>query len=393
MKYLYLLLCILSVQSISAQTKLPVIRATSKRATINDDGNLERNNWTLTPSARPDVFIADRTRKTKYVTFHTDIDSIRVKVKPGTKYDFVILLNGKDSCYTQVVSAISPEMMVKSKVITHDTIPFTLTDNSAIKVRAVINNTDTLNLHFDVGSFDFHLTRDAILKKTKLLANQPDALAGKVAPNYNRLAKVFKLQMGNLIWDKPEVMPTGISAEEMDGRFGWNLFEGKQVELDYDRNLIIIHSTLPKELKGYVKSKLNFINSYVCVKGAFEVGNKAYSGNFLMDTGSPLALILDSAWSAKQSFVKDLKLLHTSILRDPRGVEYEIKTVLTPSFKINTFGLNNVPAVVLSNKNPTGFSINYVGNDLLKRFNMILDFGKDEIYLKPNQLAGIKYKG
>jgi len=28
-----------------------------------------------------------------------------------------------------------------------------------------------------------------------------------------------------------------VTAHEMDGRFGWNLFEGKQVEIDYDRNL------------------------------------------------------------------------------------------------------------------------------------------------------------
>jgi len=47
----------------------------------------------------------------------------------------------------------------------------------------------------------------------------------------------------------------------MDGRFGWNLFEGKQVEIDYDRNLLIIHSALPKALKGYVRSKLNFMHS------------------------------------------------------------------------------------------------------------------------------------
>jgi len=66
-----------------------------------------------------------------------------------------------------------------------------------------------LTLHFDVGFFDFRITKDAILKKTGLLSNQPDALAGKTNPNYNNLNKVFKLQMGNAIWHEPTIGQQG----------------------------------------------------------------------------------------------------------------------------------------------------------------------------------------
>ena len=98
MKYLLLFLSLASVKIIKAQQAFPVIRANSKSVTIKDGTFLDRNVWTLTPGARPDVYTADRTRNTKWVVFYTDLDSIRVKVKPGSRYDFVILLNGKDSC-------------------------------------------------------------------------------------------------------------------------------------------------------------------------------------------------------------------------------------------------------------------------------------------------------
>jgi len=370
MKYILFFIPLLLAQSIFGQSKLPVIKATSKKVTIDDGGFVDKNAWALSPKTRPDIYTADRTRKTKWVTFYTDVDSIRVKVKPGTRYDFIVLLNGKDSCYTQIVSAIPPKSSLKEKIDKNDTIPFTLSSFNAIHVRSVINNTDTLNLHFDVGSFDFHLKKDCLVK----------------------LKKVFKLQMGTLVWNEPDLMPTGLTAHEMDGRFGWNLFEGKNVEINYDHHLLIIRSRLPKNLKGYARSKIDFIHSFVCMKGTFEIENKSYPANFILDTGSDQAIIIDSAWAARQGFPKDLKLIRTAVLRDPRGVAYENKIVLSPLLRLNNFSLTDIPTFVLAGKNPAGFEINDLGNDLLKRFNIILDFRKDYLYLKPNELMSLPYR-
>ncbi len=301
MKYIYLLM-LLSAQFIYGQNALPVIKANSKNISISDGGYFDKNAWSLSPAARPDVYTADRTRQTKWVTFYTDIDSIRVKVKPGTKYNFIILLNGKDSCYTQIASAIPPVNKQLPANVIDDTIPFTLNARNAIAVKAILNNTDTLYLHFDVGSFDFRFTQDAILHKTKLLPNQADVLAGSAKANYRKLNKVASLQMGSMVWNNPEVGATLVTSTGMDGKFGWQLFEGKKVEIDYDNNLLIIHSTLPKTLKGYSKSPLTFIRSFVCAKGTFTINKKKYTGDFLLDTGSDQAIILDSNWAAKQIF-------------------------------------------------------------------------------------------
>lgn len=390
MKKLLFLLLIFNI-NVWGQTKLPIIKATSNRASISDEGVLTKNFWRLVPEAKPDVYIAERTHETKWVTFYTDIDSIKVKVKPGTKFDFIVLLNGKDSCYTQIASAISLESSAKNIKITHDTIPFRVHRNIAF-VQSVINDKDSLNLHLDLGSFNLVITRDAILKKTHLLANREDVLAGKAKPNYNNLAKVSKLQMGSLILENPTTLPTLLTAHDADGRFAGNLFEGKVVEVDYDKNLIIIHSKLPKKLDGFSKSKLEFIRSYPCVKGVISVQDKNYETSFLLDTGSEMAMLLDSTWRVRNKFPTDLKLLKLISFKDPRNVKYESKIVNLPKATFQNIPLTNVPTTLMGSRNPTGFEINFLGNDVLRRFNTIIDFQNDYIYLKPNKLFNMPFK-
>jgi hypothetical protein len=393
MKYLILLPLILFTSLSIAQTRLPVIKASSKKVAIRDGDVLDKNAWSLSPKRKPDVYTADRTRNTKWVTFYTDIDSIRVKVKPGTRYDFVVLLNGKDSCYTRIISAIPPESQTASRIAVNDTIPFTLTAYDAIAFNAVINDSDTVNLHFDTGSWDLYLTKEAVIKKTKLLAGQPEYLSGKSAPNFRKLNQVFKLQIGKLVFTNPSFGATDLTAHEMDGSFGWNLFEGKQLELDYDKSLLIVHSgKLMKAPKGYTRSKLEFRRSFMVVKGMLKKAGQSYSADFLMDTGSEQAMILDSAWAASAQFAAGLPLIRSIVLRDPRGVKYETKVVLAPALEINGLGLTEIPTLILGGRNPARFSINDLGNGVLKRFNMILDLKNDCIYWKLNHLAGAKYR-
>jgi hypothetical protein len=393
MKHLILLPFILFTSLSIAQTRLPVIKASSKKVAIKDGDFMDKNAWSLSPKLRPDVYTADRTRRTKWVTFYTDIDSIRVKVKPGRHYDFIVLLNGKDSCYTRIASAIPPETQRAVKVAVQDTIPFTLTAYDAIAFKAVINDRDTVSLHFDTGSWDLFLTKEAIIKKTDLLSGQVGYTAGTAAPDFRRLNKVLKLQIGKVVFTEPKTGAVDLTAHEMDGSFGWNLFEGKQVELDYDKSLLIVHSgKLMKAPKGYTRSKLEFRRSFIVVKGTLKKEEHSYGADFLMDTGSEQAMILDSAWAASAQFAEGLPLIRSIVLRDPRGVKYETKVVLAPALEINGLALTGIPALILGSRSPVGFSINYLGSDVIKRFNVILDLKNDCIYWKLNGLAGVKYR-
>ena len=392
MRIILVLLGAILAHGATGQVHLPVLHSHTRQLSIWDGAFYASNAWTLSPETKPDVYTADRTRESKWVTFYTDSDSLRTEVRPGSIFDFIILLNGKDTCYTRIASAV--QALPKKPASFHsDTIPFSLTAYNSIAVKAILDNRDTLNLHFDIGSFDFRITKDALRSKTHLLNQQTDFLAGKAPPAYNRLAPVGTLQLGTYEFKNPEVLATTATAHGMDGRFGYNLFEGKCVEINYSKNILIIHTALPKELSGYTRFPLRFIRSFACMEAELVVQGKRSTGSFLLDTGSDQAMILDSSWLARQSIPEPLQVLRVSTVSDPRGVIYQTKTVCVPEINLDSHRLINVPALLLGSRNPVGFEVNYLGNDVLKRFDTILDLQHDVLYLKPNPLMRRGYRG
>lgn len=392
MKYIIFLSAFLfSFTTFAQSKKLPVIHSNSPVISYSDNGWFEKDSWTLVPEAKPDVYLADRSAKTKKVVFYTDIDSIEVKLKPGATFDFVVLLNDKDSCFTRIKSVVPPgKPKVASTKI--DTIPFTITEHDAIHVKAILNEKDTMNLHFDTGSFGFRLTQKAIKEKTEMLSHQPNYMMGKGKPDFDKLSQAKSMQLGTMTFKSPRIRSTLLTAHDMDGKFGWMLFDGKYLEINYSKNLLIIHSQKPANLRKYTKLPIEWVRTFICVKAALEVDSKKYEGTFLLDSGANQALILDRDWVKAQDFPEDLEVLRTTVLRDPRGNEFEAKTVKCPSLLVKKNEIVDVPATILAGPNPTGFPINYFGNEVMKHFDTILDFQNDVIYFRTNKLTNTAFK-
>lgn len=98
---------VLFILPVSAQQKLPVIKATTSVVDVKDGEIYQKGIWNLSPEIKPDTYFVLEPVHNKKITFYTDIDSISFETIPGNNYDFIILLNGKDTCYTQI-SAMKP---------------------------------------------------------------------------------------------------------------------------------------------------------------------------------------------------------------------------------------------------------------------------------------------
>jgi hypothetical protein len=94
------LILIVSGHLLFAQGKLPIIKATSKKVDVRDGDNFKKGYWNISPDLKPDVYTTSSKRKE--VTFYTDKDSISFTINPHKKYNFIILLNDKDSAFTQI---------------------------------------------------------------------------------------------------------------------------------------------------------------------------------------------------------------------------------------------------------------------------------------------------
>lgn len=93
---------ILLTRTVCAQQKQPLIHANSTKVDIRDGEIFKKEVWHLSPSTKPDIYYALEPLGEKKITFYTDIDSISFHVTTGKKYDFMILLNNKDTCYTRI---------------------------------------------------------------------------------------------------------------------------------------------------------------------------------------------------------------------------------------------------------------------------------------------------
>lgn len=94
---LAIIFCLLGI-AIKAQR--PTIKAHSKSVSVRDGENYREKAWTISPEIQPDVY--EVIGKGRRVTFYTDIDSISYMVNPTDIIDFNIILDGKDTAWTQI---------------------------------------------------------------------------------------------------------------------------------------------------------------------------------------------------------------------------------------------------------------------------------------------------
>lgn len=369
--YYFFLFVFLSVFS-NAQ-KLKVIKATSAKAFTVED-NEEKVRWNLDPRAKPDVYITNKSSKKKWVKLVTDKDSIKVSIKPGEHYDFVVLLNDKDSCFTRFENPAKKDFSNLKPEI-HDTIPFVLSDFNNIIMKVKFDGKTELDLKFDSGTRDFLLTNDAIKRfDIKNLSNH-----------------IF--QIGDQIFKNQRIFPVELSGQGTEGRFGWNLFDGKIVEINYDKKIFVIHSKMPKMNSGYQKFDINYSHSLFCINGELQIGDKKFDNQFLFDTGYQKTIMLDADQIKAQQYPKDqIKVLKKVIMKNGRGEEIPVLTVNNEKLNLKKFMVKDIPVQLMTGNNPAWSKIHILGNEVLKRFNTFIDFQKNVVYLKPNSLFDVKYE-
>jgi hypothetical protein len=389
-KFLYCLVFLIFNQQLLAQKPLPILRATSKSAKIKDGDKM--TGWSLSPEANPDVFVANRTRKTTQITFYTDIDSMTFKVKPYQKYAFIVLLNNKDTCYTVIQSAIqeSKNKRLSATKFATDTIPFTLTNYNNISIQTIVNQRDTLNLMFHSGVGSVYVTKDG-LAKTKYLkvdkSGQVTSWAGRAEAGSSTFNS---LRVGNFECDSLEITIDEQSGRGTDGKFGFSFFDNSVLEVNYDLSQLIIHQKLPKSMKGYVKLPLEFVNSSFFLDTKIKIKDKVYADKFMFHTGYSGNLILGTQFMDKHQLRGQLDTLGVTELKDSYSNIMKNITTKIASLRVGESDFVDIKGSVMDKK--VRFPTSVLGNDVLKRFNVLVDFQHDFIYLKPNKLFNVPHK-
>lgn len=377
--------------SVFAQAGLPVLKANSPDLSILDGQTFKKDHWTVSPEIPLDVYAADKAKGSKSVVYYSDLDSISFVVERGSSFDFWVVLNEKDSCLQRLKSGL-PSLPDENAPLESDTILFVLTPGNNISIPVLVNGMDSLNLMFHSAASGVGLTNDAVSRMES--AKEGRLLEGASAwggEGEMRVSTGNRFQVGRFSWEDMTMFQSEHSGRGTDGKFGVDLFANKVLELDYEKKIFVVHSRLPKLERGFVEYKLLFQNHMMFLEGALDLGeDEELELQMLIHSGYSGTLLLDDVFVSKHKVGEKLAVISEGELKDSFGNVLKTKKATLPKLAVGGTEFLEMPVGFFEGSIGRQ-KMSVMGGDLLRRFDVVLDFQNAVIYLRPNGLAGIAY--
>jgi len=277
-----------------------------------------------------------------------------------------------------------------SRLIT--SFPFTVFTGGVILIRAGFGNfPDSLNFILDTGSGGISLDSATVarLKLTTLPSDKTIlGIAGirQVRFVYNESLHLPGLTVDSLNFHVNDYdILSSVYGEKVDGIVGYSFFSRYIVKIDYDSLRILVYS---KGSYKYPKGGhlLKPVIASLPIQAAQVRDAENINSRFYFDTGAGLCVLLSS------DFVSDSSLL------DPRkkafptqaeglGGKANMRLTTLKELRLGPYRFRKVPTYVFDDDyNVTSYPNlgGLLGNDILRRFNVTLNYDRREIYLIPN---------
>jgi hypothetical protein len=178
---------------------------------------------------------------------------------------------------------------------------------------------------------------------------------------------------------------TSVYGEQIDGIIGYSVLSRYIIKINYDSTFIEFWTkgSIRYPRGGYL---LKPIISTLPVSMARVRDDASINARFLYDMGAGLCLMLST------DFIRDSALLHKrrkfhAKQAEGLGGKVDMHMTVVKDFKLGPYRFRNVPAYVFDDTyNVTSYPYlgGLIGNDLLRRFNVILNYEKRDIHLLPN---------
>lgn len=278
----------------------------------------------------------------------------------------------------------------QAKLITK--FPFIQLTGGIIIVQAQIDNlTDTLNFVLDTGSGGISLD-SATAEEKKFVAIKSNrtirGIAGMrtVAFTYGHSLKFPGMQTDSLAFHINDYdLLTSVYGMKIDGIIGYSFLRRYIIKIDYDNQVLEIYSpgTFKYPRGGYLMKPTfsTLPQPLLTVEDGIQLINR-----FIFDTGAGLCFLLSKDFIDDSLLLKKHKKLYPTQAEGLGGKKLMDVTVLK-SISIGPYKFRKVPIYIFDDEfNVTSYPEmgGLIGNDLLRRFNVILNYPSQTIHLKPN---------
>jgi hypothetical protein len=253
---------------------------------------------------------------------------------------------------------------------------------------------DTLNFVLDTGSGgisldsatveEFHLKKDKSDKTVR-------GIAGMKVVDFSYQHSLHLPGLPGLTVDNLDFhinnydLLTSVYGVKIDGIIGFSFLRRFIVKIDYDHQLIeVLTPGYIKYPRGGYLMHPNF--SSLPYHNALIEENNSINGRFILDTGAGLCMLLSQDFVEDSSFVSKKTKLYPTQTEGIGGKKIMNLTVMR-EMHLGPYKFKKVPTYIFTDDyNVTSYPYlgGLIGNDLLRRFNVILNYPDQAIYIKPN---------
>ncbi|MDR6566160.1 Aspartyl protease [Chitinophaga ginsengisegetis] len=266
-----------------------------------------------------------------------------------------------------------------------------------VVIQALVSNyPDTLQFILDTGSAGISLDTSTCVRLGISMEPSDRIIKGLGSSKPVSFARHHSLKLPGLKVDSLDFhindyeLISQVYGIQVDGIIGYSLLSRYIVTIDYDTEEIIIYSkgkyTYPKGGQLLRPS----LTQIPLISAPLKNSVRTITNRYYFDTGAGMCLLLSSQFVNDSSVLQGKRRRTKKIIQtEAQGLGGKMTMSLTTvnEFRIGNYSFRNVPTYVFDDKsNVTAYPFlgGMIGNDLLRRFNITLNYGKKEIYMLPN---------
>ncbi|MBK8301042.1 MAG: aspartyl protease family protein [Chitinophagaceae bacterium] len=275
-------------------------------------------------------------------------------------------------------------------------IPFTQLTGGIVILHAKLDTfPDTLNFILDTGSSGISLdstTADYLGLKPTPTERTIRGIAGirKVSFLFNQQLHFPGLSVDSLNFHINDYgILTAVYGERIDGIIGYSILSRYIVKLDYDSMKLTFCTpgTIRYPRGGYLLKPT--INQLMAQQLRVR-DEKAITSRFLYDMGAGVCMLLTKDFVADSTFI-DKKKKRWIKEGEGLGGKIDMELMVMREVKLGPFRFRSVPVYIFDDENNVTsypYMGGLIGNDILRRFNVILNYARSDIYITPNTHYG-----
>lgn len=271
--------------------------------------------------------------------------------------------------------------------------PFRVLNGGVILGRATLEGySDSLTFIFDTGCPGTSLDSMTAIRLGLRPRTGEFLIRGIGGVRPQRNLDNLAIRLGDLVVDSLAVhvcdynILSSIYGETIDGIMGYGFFSRYLVKVNYDSSKMYIYTkgdiTYPKG--GFLLRPS--LARLPMLEGQLN-DTRDIRSRFYFDTGAGLCLLVSSDFAADSAIFGPKKKPPVKTQAAGLGGTANMQLTTLKKFKLGPYRFRKIPTYIFEDAYDV---ISYpqlgglIGNDLLRRFNLILNYARSEIYLTPN---------